>query len=67
MNAELIVYFFQGKFDEEDNDGWHFGVESHKDIPTSNYVLFCDYLQDALSALEMSESEAEKKHFQRLI
>ena len=67
MDAKLIVYFFQGKFDDEDEDGWHFGVESVTDIPAKNYVLFCDYLNDALSALEMSESEAEKRHLQRLI
>lgn len=55
MDAELIVYFFQGKLDEEDEDGWNFGVESVIDIPTKKYVAFCEQLKKALEVLNEEE------------
>ena len=51
MNAEIIVYFFNGKFDAEDDDGYHFGIETKEEIPAEKYVKFFKCLQTAVDAL----------------
>ena len=55
MDAEIIVYFFNGKFDAEDDDGYHFGIETKEEIPTEKYVKFCKCLQTALDVLNGKE------------
>ena len=59
MDAEIIVYFFNGKFDAEDDDGYRFGIETKEEIPTEKYMKFCKCLQAALDVLNGKDASNE--------